>query len=141
MRSPLLALLPLAFAVALAPIAPVRVIIKKAAEEKSGEESERDAHTAPSHEKHEGNGERAGDEKEEQKRAPARTQWCELTPVLATGGDGPVDDGVEPGVCPELSPALYARRLPAAPRIAEPSSEPDRVSLKAGHLSLPPPVA
>jgi len=143
MRPPFLALLPLALAVVLAPAAPVRFasedgVEKKVAAKKasaaSTTESESDTKDAPVKKQQD----KRKDQK--QKRAPERAQWCELTPVIPTG-DGPVEDDVEPGLCPELAPALYARRLPVVLRFPEPPTEPDRVSLKSGHLSLPPPVA
>jgi len=137
MRSPFLALLPpiywvLVFAIALAPVAPVRVVEEKqkvvAKTESAPEQESPESKDAP--------------KKEQQRRpAPERAHWCALTPVVPTGSHSGLEDDVEPGLCPDLPPAIYARRLPAVPRIAEPPTEPDRVSLKSGHLTLPPPVA
>lgn len=139
---PLFALLPLAFAVVLAPIAPVRVVEKKVAAKKptpakTGPQKTGTQKTGNNEKKNE---ERKDPAKPKQRRAPERAQWAELTPVIPIG-DGPIGDEVEPELCPELAPALYARRLPAEPRITEPPTEPDQVSLVSGYLSLPPPVA
>ena len=121
MRPPLLVLL--TFAVATAPVTAVRVVDVRAANAQADQKQ---------HEEQ---------QQQQKKRAPAPTELKRLTPSQTAGSGGATDDHTGPGERPELAPALYARRLPAAPRIAEPSSAPPRAHLVSGHLSLPPPLS
>jgi len=144
MRSPLLALLPALFAIVLAPTAPVYTASKAAAEKtvEKQEQAEQSKQSGPrlDQEAQAPKSDDNNEKKQKDQRVPARTYWCELTPVFPTG-DGPVPDETEPGLCPEPAPALSARRLPVVLRFPEPPTEPDDVSLRSGHLALPPPVA
>ena len=137
MRSPLLVLLPVLIAMVLAPTAPVRTVEPKV--EPNKEAASNDA-PAEQPEKQPSERTEKNEKKEKDKRTPVRTYWCELTPALQSG-DGPMHDDREPELCPELAPALSARRLPVVPRFPEPPTEPDKVSLRSGYLALPPPVA
>ena len=141
MRSPLLALLPVVFAMVLAPTAPVYTVRKEAVDRKETvAKKEAVDKDAPKDKPASAKPDKRKDKKQKNERAPVRTHWCELTPVFLTG-DGPTPDDSEPELCPELAPALSARRLPVVLRFPEPPTEPDRVSLRSGHLALPPPVA
>jgi hypothetical protein len=85
--------------------------------------------------------EKSDKQKKKQQRVPEPARWSRVTPVQSAGGDGPIDEGDEPIERPEPAPELDARHLPAVPRSAEPPTAPDRVSLKSGHLTLPPPLS
>jgi len=78
---------------------------------------------------------------EEKEPVPVTTSWGEFHPghQPAPGPAPQHDDAGEER--PELPPALYARRLAAAPRPPAPPTHPPPEELSAGHLDLPPPTA
>jgi len=135
MRSPLLVLLTLA--VATAPATAVRVADTRPLEQQAAEQAREQTGADQT------NGEQTGEPKQQQKqkRVPAPTELKKLTPAQTAGSGGEADDDDGPGQRPELAPALYARRLPTTPRVAEPSRAPERASIVSGHLSLPPPLS
>ncbi|MHC4849032.1 MAG: hypothetical protein ACYTEG_11330 [Planctomycetota bacterium] len=116
MRSVLLCLLVLA--VAIAPLAMVPTGVKPATVQ------EEDA------------------EKEESKpRLPTEASWGDLTPGHQPVPGPSPDEHEDAAELPDLPPALYARRLHAAPKPLAPPTDPPRAELCAGHLDLPPPAA
>ena len=131
MRPPLFVLLVLA--VATAPATAVSVVDGSASKAKTKQEKDKAADEQ---------NEQPEDDADQDQRAPTPTAWTKLTPGQTAGGGGaPDDDDCGPGERPELPPAFYARRLPAAPRIEEPPCAPVRAVLKSGLISLPPPLS
>ena len=127
MRSPLLVLLTLA--VATAPATAVRVVDTRPLEQKAVAREGQQNDAEPK-------------QQQKQKRVPAPMELKKLTPAQTAGSGGAADDDdIGPGQRPELAPALYARRLPTTPHVAEPSRAPARASIVSGHLSLPPPLS
>jgi len=135
MRAPLLALLVVALATAPSAMVPTGTAPAraKAAQETGSRADATGAPKAPASQ-HPGRD-------DNQRRIPARTSWSELNPghqpVPGPSPDAADNDELRP----ELPPALYARRLAAAPLPAAPPHDPPRADLRAGHLALPPPVA
>ncbi|MHC4940980.1 MAG: hypothetical protein ACYTHK_18750 [Planctomycetota bacterium] len=84
-----------------------------------------------------------GESEEEEKKPelPSKASWGELTPGHQPVPGPSPDEDEDDQERPELPPALYARRLKAAPTPPPPPTEPPRADLCAGHLSLPPPSA
>ena len=81
---------------------------------------------------------------QEGEKAPRRTttQWSQLNPGQHPGSLRLIDgDDEDETLRPDWPPARYARRLPVAPVPPAPPADPPRPDVRAGHVSLPPPVA
>lgn len=130
MRAPLLVLL--VYALATAPLAMVPTSDARAPAK--AEAKQEDAGTRES-----GTQDPKPDGKK--RHLPAKTSWSELNPGHQPVPGPSLDDEDQGAERPELPPALYARRLAAAPLPDAPPDDPPRADVRAGHLTLPPPVA